>query len=137
MKAKKLVEVRKAAERAVADMPDGELKVKAFEVILGHMMGEPEAPANPDRPEAEAAARPAKKGRNTKTTTGRILVLRDEGFFRTQKSIAEICDELATHGWHYPQTSLSGPLQSMVRRRELRRMHGKKGNKKLWVYSER
>jgi hypothetical protein len=44
MNAKKLVELRQAAEKAVADMPDGELKVKAFEVILGHMIETPDEP---------------------------------------------------------------------------------------------
>ena len=39
MDAKRLIDLRKAAERAVAEMPDGELKVKAFEVILAHLLG--------------------------------------------------------------------------------------------------
>jgi hypothetical protein len=136
MNTKKLVDLRKAAEKAVADMPDGDLKVKAFEVILAHMMEAPEATSKAAKAERVAEERPVSRGASIKSTTGRILVLRDEGFFRNKKSIAEICDELATHGWHYPQTSLSGPLQAMVQRRELRRMRDKKGNKKVWVYSE-
>jgi hypothetical protein len=39
MDAKKLIDHRKQAEKAVAGMADGELKVKAFEVILGHLLG--------------------------------------------------------------------------------------------------
>lgn len=138
MNAKKLVELRQAAEKAVADMPDGDLKVKAFEVILGHLMQSPDEPAAKAAPSQKAtkAATKDPETANTKSTVGRILVLRDEGFFRNQKSIAEACDELASHGWHYPQSSLSGPLQTLVQRRELRRKREKKGNKTIWLYSE-
>jgi hypothetical protein len=41
MDTKKLVALRKEAEKAIAEMPDGDLKVKAFEVILGHLLGPP------------------------------------------------------------------------------------------------
>ncbi|MCL4522469.1 MAG: hypothetical protein M1453_05810 [Acidobacteria bacterium] len=137
MKTKSLVELRKTAEKSVADMPDGDLKVKAFEVILEHLIESQGATAKAAGRTFDASSRrPQKKVEHTRSTTGRILVLRDEGFFRSQKSIAEICDELATHGWHYPLTSLSGPLQVLVQRRELRRMRHKKGNKTVWVYSE-
>jgi len=138
MNAKRLVEVRQAAEKAVSDMPDGELKVKAFEVILGHMMQELDAPAKPAHRAAKAASASGKtkEKANTKSSVGRILVLREEGFFNSPKSIAEVCDELASNGWHYPQTSLSGPLQTLVQRRELRRKSGTKGNKKVWLYSQ-
>ncbi|SRR6266576_561732 len=137
MNAKKLVELRQAAEKAVADMPDGELKVKAFEVILGHMMETPDE-GGKSKPAGKAKKASAKdpETANTKSTVGRILVLRDEGFFKNQKSIAETCDELASHGWHYPQSSLSGPLQTLVQRRELRRKRERKGNKTIWLYSE-
>lgn len=136
MNAKKLVELRQAAEKAVADMPDGELKVKAFEVILGHMMHTPEEAPTKAAGRAKKAVTKGEEAANTSSTVGRILVLRDEGFFRNQKSIAETCDELAGHGWHYPQSSLSGPLQTLVQRRELRRKKEKKGNKTVWLYSE-
>jgi len=137
MNTKSLVKLRKAAEKAVVDMPDGDLKVKAFEVILAHMIeAQGAAVKSVGKAVDEGSRRQQRKPENTRSTTGRILVLRDEGFFRNQKSIAEICDELATHGWHYPLTSLSGPLQVLVQRRELRRMRDKKGNKRVWVYSE-
>jgi hypothetical protein len=139
MNAKKLVELRQAAEKAVSDMPDGDLKVKAFEVILGHMM---EQETDDDLKPARRAPKHSKRAEkvnekaNSKSSVGRILVLREEGFFKNQKSIAEVCDALASNGWHYPQSSLSGPLMTLVQRRELRRTSGKKGNKKLWLYSE-
>lgn len=138
MNTKKLLVLRKAAERTVADMPDGELKVKAFEVILAHMMQEVDSPAKPSRRAAKATSNDGDtvQRANKTSTVGRILVLREEGFFKNPKSIAEVCDELASHGWHYPQSALSGPLQTSVQRRELRRKRESKGNKKIWVYSE-
>jgi hypothetical protein len=138
MNAKKLVELRQTAEKAVEDMPDGDLKVKAFEVILEHMMQqEPESKAKPaHHGKTSAVSEKTKEQANSKSSVGRILLLREEGFFKDQKSIAEVCDELASNGWHYPLTSLSGPLQTAVQRRELRRKLVKKGNKKVWLYSE-
>ncbi len=35
---KELIEIRKQAEAAVHDMPEGELKTKAFETILTHLL---------------------------------------------------------------------------------------------------
>ena len=46
MDAKKLIELRKQAEKAVEDMQDGEFKLKAFEVILNHLL-------SPCRPQVE------------------------------------------------------------------------------------
>lgn len=44
MDAKKLVQLRKQAEKAVEDMSAGELKVKAFEVILENLLGTSRVP---------------------------------------------------------------------------------------------
>jgi hypothetical protein len=62
-------------------------------------------------------------------------VLRDEGFFKTQKAIGEVREELKAHGWHYPLTTLSGRLQALVQQRQLRRERGVQGKKKVWKYS--
>lgn len=138
MNAKKLVEFRKEAEKAVADMADGDLKVKAFEVILAHLLGAPEGAAKtPAKAVAEAEAKPAKQAAKAKSTVARILVLRDEGFFKNQRSMGEIADELAAHGWHYPLTTLGARLLGLAQRQELRRVRAKKGSKKVWLYSER
>jgi len=136
MDAKKLIELRRQAEKAVGDMPDGDLKVKAFEVILSHLLpgGEVTAPrAAASAAPAEAKAR--KEGLKSKSVSGRILVLEDEGFFRNQKTLPEVQEELRAHGWHYAQSNLSGPLQLLAQRRQLRRQLVKHGNKKVWKYS--
>lgn len=137
MKTSELVELRKEAEKAVAEMTDGDLKLKAFEVILGHLLsasGEmTETPAKAGvQAKGKAALQPAK----AKSAAARVLVLRNEGFFRSQRSMGEVSDELAAHGWHYPLTSLSGTLISLAQRQELRRVRAKKGNKRVWLYSE-
>ncbi len=77
----------------------------------------------------------AKASSSESSCSGRMLALRDDGFFAAQRSISEIRMELAKHGWHYPLTTLSGRLQALVQRRHLRREKVKDGRKKAWRYS--
>ena len=138
MDMKKLVGLRKEAEKAVSDMADGPLKIKAFEVILsdllqGLQVGGRELVMGNSKP---TAVKKANASKDEKSVAGRILRLRDEGFFKELRGISEIRKELATNGWHYRLTSLSGPLQGIVQRRELRRLKDKEGNKSVWKYSE-
>lgn len=138
MDAKKIIDLRKQAERAVAEMPDGELKVKAFEVILNHLL-EGTGPSTTEQAQHRTpSTRQAKSPRQAspaQSAAGRILVLRDEGFFKNQKTIAEVREELKAHGWHYPLTALSGRLQALVQKRNLRRERATQGKKKVWKYS--
>jgi hypothetical protein len=137
MNAKMLVEARREAEKAVAQMSDGELKVKAFEVILTHLLSSSgDIGKTSAKPASVAGARPAKQAGKARSAAARVLVLRDEGLFRNQRSMGEVSDELAAHGWHYALTSLSGTLQGLAQRQELRRVRSKKGKKKVWLYSE-
>jgi hypothetical protein len=133
-----LLEFRKQAEQAVVDMPEGELKLKAFETILRHLLstrGESntqEAVTNKKPrsvPEVGSAKVPT-------SLTERILSLKSKTFFVNQRSIAEVRQELKKHGWHYPVTSLSGALQSLVQKGALRREMVAGGpGKKVWKYS--
>jgi hypothetical protein len=131
-----LVDLRLQAERAVADMPEGDLKVKAFEVLLNHLL----TTADRDGDGEKSTRRVAKGQPSTGTSVGnskahRILALKNDGFFGAQRTISEVREELASHGWHYPVTGLSGPLQELVQRRQLRRQRMVDGKKKLWKYS--
>jgi hypothetical protein len=142
MTLKELVKIRKQAEKAVSEMPDGELKVKAFEVVFNHLLsgakagGTGKATATTDQ--ARTDQPPLKAAASSRSASGRILVLRDEGFFSTPRTIGEIRDELGAHGWHYPLTSLSGTLMDLVgEKRELRRQRIKHGGKQVWKYSNR
>lgn len=59
--------------------------------------------------------------------------LKADGFFDQPKSLAEIIEKLAEEGYHYPQSSLTAPLQRAIRKRILGRLK-KDGN---WVYTKR
>lgn len=129
-----LINLRRKAETAVADMAEGPLKIKAFEVILTSLLSvaprgneaEPDAPARPEqsiRPNAPSSL------------AERVNLLAGDGFFTEPRSLSEIQNKLAEHGWHYPQTSLSTPLIRLVRQRALRRLQTAEGNKRVWKYS--
>ncbi len=63
MDAQKLVKLRKQAEKAVGKMPDSDMKLKAFEVILGHLLG-----GSAERVEgSRGRAAPARQGSSRKT----------------------------------------------------------------------
>jgi hypothetical protein len=134
---KTVVTLRKQAESAVADMPDGELKTKAFQVILERLLGAEGATTipSPTLPGPKEISSSATKGSNPTSCVDRLLLLKAQGFFQTQKRIADVREELGSRGWHYPVTSLSGPLQTLVQRGELRRMRVKEGGKEVWKYS--
>ncbi len=140
MGAKSLIDLRKQAEQVVAGMPDGELKVKAFEVVFAHLLRISEA--SPVRPAAEEKiTKPIGNRRrddksSLKSLRARLLLLKDEGFFKNQRAISEVRGELGSHGWHYPLTTLSGALQALVQPpNRLRRVKTKQGNRKIWKYS--
>lgn len=136
MDIKKLVRLRRQAEDAVVDMAAGDLKIKAFEVILNQLLTDVSTTPEADGPgPAEKPKTKHRMGAAARSTAGRVLVLQDEGFFDTQRSIGQIKEELGAHGWHYPLTTLSGRLQGLVQTRHLRRSRVKQGNKKVWKYS--
>ena len=129
-----LKDARIKAERAVADMPDGDLKVKAFEVTLTHLL------ASGSTTGRDGASRLNKKARvsspaRANTLSERIQRLQSDGFFNTPQVIGAIREGLQVHGWHYPVTTLSGTLQVLVQKRKLRRERVKENNKVVWKYS--
>jgi len=129
-----LTELRKRAEEAVAEMPDGELKTKAFEVILQHLLSTRTVSPQPQPSDKKAGKKELMSSEKPGTTKSRMLLLKDEGFFTRPRSLAEVKDELSAHGWIHPQTALSGPLQGLVRERHLRRVKDQAGKKKVWKY---
>jgi hypothetical protein len=131
--AEKLREIRKKAQDAVSDMSETELRTKAFEVFLQHLL----TSESPGRliASAPSSRRTHEKSRPLAKTGGikpRILLLRDEGFFAVPRSISDIKSELQAHGWIHPLTALSGPLQALVRERELRRIKDHGAKQKVW-----
>jgi len=141
MDTKELIEARQKAEAAVAEMPEGELRLEAFKLILNRLLsgGDKAAPVST---KARGGGRSERRTRQTterddavpRSTPDRILALKEEGFFSEQRGIGEIRDELQTHGWMYDVTALSGPLMKLVRKRELRRLNVQDGNKTTYKY---
>lgn len=127
-----LVAARKRAEAAIADMADGALKEKAFEVILSSLLA---AEPRQSKTTAAAARLEESHGSPPSSLADRINLLAEEGFFTEPKPLSEIQAKLAEHGWHYPQTSLSTPLIRLVRQRRLRRLQLADGNKRVWKYA--
>jgi hypothetical protein len=125
-----LVAARKRAEAAVADMADGALKEKAFEVILSSLLA-----AEPRKSAAGAGRLEESHAPSPSSLADRISLLAEEGFFTEPKSLSDIQTKLAEHGWHYPQTSLSTPLIRLTRQRRLRRLQLSDGNKRVWKYA--
>ena len=137
MEIETLVAARKTAESAVAEMPEGPLKIAAFETILRKLL---DASCQPDRVAERRSSQPTNDSRAVKRgsasgTTSRITSLVDEGFFGEQRSLAEIQGALAERGWHYDQNFLSTPVTRLVRRRVFRRTQATEGTKKVWKYS--
>jgi hypothetical protein len=136
----KITAARDSAMRAVANMPDNELKGRAFEVILGRLLdAERGMPAGANQSPkvvkgAGGLAIPVLRNKAPKSCSERILSLRDEGFFKSPRTLGEIRSELQMHGWTYPLTSLSGPVQKIVQKRELRRLSGGDEKKGSYTY---
>lgn len=131
------------AERAAGSVSDSQLRSKAFEVILGRLLVVETFGESASYAGRMSATTPVLSARSPlypvrtepKTLSQRILVLRDEGFFREPRSIGSIREALAARGWHYPVTTLSGAIQGLSQRRKLRRERVREGNKTLWKYS--
>lgn len=58
---------------------------------------------------------------NRVTVPSLMEELRNQGFFKKGKTMAEVKQRLADMGHIYPSTALSGPLRGEVRKRRLRR----------------
>jgi hypothetical protein len=79
------------------------------------------------KPKAESTGAMKKShSKSTRTTVPNLLEeLRNEGFFKKVKTMAEVRKRLADKGHTYPNTALSGPLRTEVRKKRLRRFKEK------------
>lgn len=73
------------------------------------------------------------KKSSPQSLTGLIIQLKNERFFDKPKTLKEITEKLKEQGWHYEQTSLTNPLQRLLRNRSIGRVsiNGK------WSYVKR
>jgi hypothetical protein len=117
------------AEAAVAAMKDPELRRVAFEKILATLLEEGNATSGGprSRSKSQKTERAAIGGGGRSASQSRpgpkayVETLIDDGFFSKQRTIAEVKAELANRGHHVALTSLSGPLQRLTQKRQLRR----------------
>lgn len=135
------------AEEAVKSVKDPELRRVAFEKILAHLLGHAAGAAvSGGTPKSKPApSKTRRRGGSSKRAPSaksgpkaRVEELVDEGYFKKQRTIADLKTELANRGHHIPLTSLSGPLQSLTQERRLRRQKvaaNGKGSKVTYAYS--
>jgi hypothetical protein len=114
---------------------DPELRRIAFQKVLDELF-------SGGGPSGGRSKRRAKKGHATEVTTRRkaspksgpidhIREMLGDDFFKKPKGITDVKAELENRGHHIAITSLSGPLQRLVKRKELRRQR----NEGRYVYS--
>lgn len=131
MSAIDLIGLRKAAEQAVSDMPEGPYRLTAFRVILKSLLREGLSINDGIRPPQIALS----PGDSPSSFADRITVLATEGFFSEPRSLSEILNALAERGWHYAAENVSTPLVRLVRQRQLRRLQLTDGKRRVWKYS--
>ncbi|MGC1414988.1 MAG: hypothetical protein WA817_06895, partial [Candidatus Acidiferrum sp.] len=125
------------AEGAVRQMPEGAMKLAAFQTVLQELLQRQRTSTvgshQPSEPERAPRKRPALLP--STGTTGRLMGLIEEGFFSQQRSLPEIRQVLSERGWHYKPEDIGTPVTRLVRQKRLRRVRVAEGGKKLWRYS--
>jgi hypothetical protein len=128
------------AEKAVEAVKNPSLKRLAFQKVLDDMLA-----SGSDRGKrktgSSSAAKSKKGAAGKKDKKGGPMFyveeLEGEGFFKKQKTIAQVRTALVNRGHHLPVTSLSGPLQKLCQRKVLRRERiADEKKKKGFAYSE-
>jgi len=119
--------------KATLTLPDGtNVTIEGDTEEISKLLGKFSGPSQ-DKQSTKQKSKIAKNRAGLKTKKGPqdyILELRQEGFFKSRRSIADVQKKLEEKGHIYPQERLSSPLIRLVRKRELRRMKEKKG----WIY---
>lgn len=137
-----LIAKRQAAEKAVEDAaPD--LKEKAFEVMLQHLLsGERQPLANTRRRKKTSQPKSGmslkvKKSRKPSGPQGLITELVKDGFYDEWRSLPDILERLRVGGHIYKQSSLSTPLRRLTQAKVLRRKERERdGGRKIWMYQK-
>jgi hypothetical protein len=122
------------AEQMVGPVKEARMRAAAFGVVLSILLDGAKRSTKTSRAEGRPPAR-SRRGGGGDTAPARIIGLKGIGFFKEQRSLSEVRDELGASGWHYALTALSGVMQGLVQARELRRVRAKAGNRHVWKYS--
>ena len=141
MKLVKRADEAKKAETAYNIVRDLDIppnyRLSAFEIILARLLSEApqfsiEKPVTGAHPEPQKGAKP----KSAKSLLpDRIMELAPEGFFNQPKSAGEIRSELRNRGYAYSFASVGMALLALLRRRELRRILEKKGDRTQYLYT--
>ncbi|MDD5302741.1 MAG: hypothetical protein PHS14_06480 [Elusimicrobia bacterium] len=124
-----IAHLRSTAEEAVHDMKDGDMKVKAFEVVLKHLLesGAPSAPSSTKK----AINKAAKTTRKQDGPTARIADLIETGIFDKPCALGIVHAALRDLGHLYPLSTVSVTLLRLARDKKLRRV--REGGKYLYA----
>ncbi len=135
-----LIAMREAAEKVVEGMPDGPLKVKAFEMAFERLTAGAQVPAKKPirrkkKGRPKAGEQPgAKQTRKPSGPKGLITELVAEGFFDEWRTLPDIQKRLEDRGHIYKQTALSPALLSLTQAKVLRRERRTEGKREIWEY---
>ena|SRR5437867_4359519 len=131
------------AEQAVASVKDPELKRVAFQKVLDDLLGSGTETRRHATQEVLRVRRRPRRASSAKASSktgpkAYIEKMVADGFFKKQKTIAQVKAELENRGHHIPLTSLSGPLQKLCQQKALRRQRtdNSDGKKQTFAYSE-
>lgn len=128
----KIKEFRRTAEESVSDMPEGELKIKAFEVILQHLLSSAmiSDPASNAAGKALSTKNPRSKSshrqesetarKKKKTLPDYIFQLREDGFFKEPRVPTEVHEKLQSIPYHCLINRVEVALVRMADRKILR-----------------
>lgn len=129
-------DIKKAVSKAksiLSDIPEPERSL-SFPVVLSFLLNS--SPSANHKPVEERHLEKESKDseESFEGLTGGMRRLYRDGFFKENRSQAEIYTELQRQGYHYPKSSLPFTLISFIQKRILNRMKGADGN---WRYVER
>ena len=71
--------------------------------------------------------------KKSSSLTSLIIQMKEEGFFDKPKTLQEITEKLGESGWHYPKSSITHPLQRLLRKGKI----GRIAVKGKWAYVKR
>lgn len=74
------------------------------------------------------------KKKKTKGLHSHLLMLKEEGFFGSPRSLPEIRKKLKEFAIHYPSTTFPSYLNKLVRERTIRRFKERRNKGEVWVY---
>ncbi len=144
LRVRQITEEERKAKKAyfivknLSDLPE-DYRRAAFEIILAHSLSSPASQAGqyaPVRGKLQPSQIPSEPPRTKKRLLpDRIMELVPDGFFKEPKSVGEIKAELKNRGYAYSDATIGMALLSLTRRRDLRRLLEKKGDRTQYLYT--